>query len=150
MYPPVPDPLLHGQHAEMDHEDASHEDTSFSHVLKDSLKMFAFAHGNGNDDDEHEHEHKARQKALAEHSYWEAVSAHDAQSQLKLDLSLISIAGGLMCMCPTLYFLRRRVDERFHLTHAQEPAWKSGLITLCLWPCSLTQMQYEVRFAYGG
>jgi hypothetical protein len=50
---------------------------------------------------------------------------------------------GAVCLLPTLYRLRRRVDRKVH--NVREPPWQTAFATCCAWPCSLTQMGNEMH-----
>ena len=53
---------------------------------------------------------------------------------------------GALCLLPTLYGLRYNVDKKCHFR--RESPWETALITCCAWPCSLTQMRYEMLSYY--
>ena len=60
------------------------------------------------------------------------------------DRALNAACIGMLCMLPTMCYLRHKVDVRYHMGR-HESLWKTGLVTCIAWPCSLTQLEKEMQ-----
>jgi hypothetical protein len=61
------------------------------------------------------------------------------------EVTTTAVCLGVTCLLPTILWIRRKVDEKYHpLKSVREPVWQSGLVVCMCWPCALTQMEKEI------
>ena len=68
-------------------------------------------------------------------------------SEMLTNSTLSIVCMGMMCMLPTMCWIRHAVDQKYHeFTENKESMWQTGLITCLAWPCSLTQLSGEIDY----